>query len=280
MAFSYVTYNGNGVERAFTFSFSGQEEGYIRESDIGVFVDGDITPFTLTSSNTLEVSEAPSEGAEVIIRRVMPNQTPYADFSSGNNFGAEVLNNSFLQLLYLVHELLDGWFPSGFTVREAVDYIEGLRSLKPDPEDPQSVLNFGEGDKRYLALGGGSMEGPLSMGNNPISVRPAVGPTEAVRKSSLDAEASARQQADSNLQRQLSGAAPLEASAFSPISWHDQEISSSVSIPANKNAWSFGPVVTIAPGQAVTVGPGSVWTIANGDAEAVPTLDSYDGGEL
>src|SRR5690606_22433922 len=75
----------------------------------------------------------------------------------------------------------------------------------------------------------------------------------------------ARQEADANLQDQISGGAPLEASAFSPISWHGQTIQNSVNIPANVNAWSFGPTMTIAPGQSVTIGENSFWTIANGE---------------
>lgn len=76
-----------------------------------------------------------------------------------------------------------------------------------------------------------------------------------------------RQAADANLQGQISDGEPLEASAFSPISWHSQEVASSVTIPENKNAWSFGPVMTIADGQSITIGDNSFWTIANGEEQ-------------
>lgn len=90
-------------------------------------------------------------------------------------------------------------------------------------------------------------------------------------------EAVARAAADANLQSQLTGNVPLEASAFSEISWHGQTINSSVVIPANKNAWSFGPQMTIAPGQFVTVGANSFWTIANGaDSDAILNSDYGD----
>ena len=56
----------------------------------------------------------------------------------------------------------------------------------------------------------------------------------------------------------------LVAPAFSPISWHAQTVDNSVTIPEDKNAWSFGPVIEIAEGQAVTVPESSFWTIANG----------------
>lgn len=81
----------------------------------------------------------------------------------------------------------------------------------------------------------------------------------------LQKEAITRALGDANLQAQISNTVPLEASAFSPISWHAQSVENSVTIPPNKNAWSFGPTMTIAEGQTVTVGEGSTWTIANGE---------------
>ncbi|MNQ05916.1 hypothetical protein D3C85_186570 [compost metagenome] len=62
-------------------------------------------------------------------------------------------------------------------------------------------------------------------------------------------------------------------SAFSMISWHDQVITNSIIIPDNKNAWSFGPTITIALGQFVTVGTDSFWTIANGATTGDGTLN-------
>lgn len=95
---------------------------------------------------------------------------------------------------------------------------------------------------------------------------------DAATKNSTDVavagEASLRQAADANLQAQISESAPVEASAFSPISWHAQVVSNSVTIPPNKNAWSFGPTMTIAPGQLVTISEGSFWTIADGEVSA------------
>jgi len=277
MAFSYVQYTGDGSSRDFTFSFTGQDQGYFTSDEILLLVDGVGRGFTLTSSNTLQAQEAPADGATVVIRRVMPKNKTYADFSSGNNFGQDVLNNSFLQLLYVVHELLDGWFPEGFTVREAVDYLEGLRAFKPDPSDPKSVVNFEAGDARYLEIEGDSMQGSLNMDAHPIFVRIAVNGNEPARKDELDRVVSNYQAADANLQSQLTGNVPLEASAFSPISWHEQVVNNSVTIPGNKNAWSFGPVMSIDSGQSVTVREGSFWTIANGEGKSGSEVASFDG---
>lgn len=252
MAFSYDKKTGNGYQTAFTFSFEGQDSGYIRPEDVVVTVDGVSTPFLLTSSNTLEFSNPPSMGAVIYIRRVMPKNLPYADFKRGNNFGQEVLNNSFLQLLYVVHELLDGFLLDGYEIQESLT-VNGDLTVKgegtvseSDPDNPKSIINFEKGDERYRA--------PL---------------LQTIQD---------YQEAIANIQAQLTGNVPLEASAFSPISWHKQEIENSVAIPDGKNAWSFGPELTIAQGQSVTIGAGSYWTVANG--EGVNVNASYDGGVL
>lgn len=287
MAYSYVQYTGDGSTTSYTFSFTGQDQGYLRNSDIEVTVDDVSASFTFLSSNSIEFDNAPANGSTIIIRRVMPKSETYADFQRGNNFGQEVLNNSFLQLLYVVHELLDGWFPEGFTVREAVTYLEGLRSFEPDPNDPDSVVTFGSGDARFVNIMGDVMQGDLDMSMNPVYVRKAVTGNEPARKDELDSAVSGYQSADANIQGQLTGNIPLESSAFSPISWHDKVIENSVTIPENKNAWSFGPVLTIESGQDVTISEGSHWTIAEGNTEEFEgpvqgggSIENYDEGEI
>ena len=58
---------------------------------------------------------------------------------------------------------------------------------------------------------------------------------------------------------------PTVSSAFSVISWHGQTVEADVTIPDNRNAWSIGPAVAVAPGVTVTIGTNSFWTIAKGD---------------
>lgn len=109
MALSYTTTTGTGAKTTFPFAFSGPGKGYIRPSDIYVFVDGTSVPYTLTAPNTLELDVPPPAGSEVVIRRVMPRVAPFTDFSRGNAFGEDNLNYSFLQQLYLLHEIADGY---------------------------------------------------------------------------------------------------------------------------------------------------------------------------
>jgi len=141
-----------------------------------------------------------------------------------------------------------------------------LLNVQVDVNDPDSLLTVGDGDARYYNIDGDTLAGTMNVNGHVVNnLRIATTPTEAVRNSQLTAEIAARTAADENLQGQLTGNVPLEASAFSPISWHDQSIDNSVVIPTNKNAWSFGPTMTISPGQTVTIGTGSFWTIANGE---------------
>lgn len=141
-----------------------------------------------------------------------------------------------------------------------------LLNVQTDVNDPDSLLTVGDADVRYYNVLGDTLTGPMNVNSQVITgLKVAVLPTEPVRKQEFDGEVNARIAADANLQAQMTGNVPLEASAFSPISWHDQTIDNSVAIPDDKNAWSFGPTMTISPGQAVTVGANSFWTIANGE---------------
>ena len=281
MAFSYVKRSGNGTQKAFTFSFTGQDEGYFRDEDLVVVVDGELASFSLTSSNTLELSVAPPAGEDnVLIRRVMPKDVPYADFKRGNNFGQEVLNNSFLQLLYIVHESLDGFFPEGYTIQSAIRFIEDAtidgnlyvngkaEVTDSDQSVPDSVVNFREGDDRYKE----PLESEvIERKQEDSNIRDELMSEESNIRDELRSEDSSIRSefgaADANIQSQLAGEVPLEASAFSPISWHDPIIENSVTIPENKNAWSFGPTITIDAGQTITLGLNSFWTIANGEVQ-------------
>lgn len=134
-----------------------------------------------------------------------------------------------------------------------------------DPNDPGSLLTVEAADERYYNVSGDSLSGPMNVNLQTVTgLKAPVGPTEAVRKLDLDAEAAARASGDMSLQEQLDGTNPPMGSAFSIISWHDQIITNSISVPINKNAWSFGPTLTVAAGQVVEIGLGSFWTVANG----------------
>lgn len=123
MNFSYTRDVGDGVKTVFTISFAGQDSGYINQTNVHVFVDGVEVPFTInpTDPNKVYLSTAPALGADVLIRRIMPKSIPYSDFKNGNPFSQDTLNNTNLQQLYVVQELLDGFLPEGFYYKQDVN---------------------------------------------------------------------------------------------------------------------------------------------------------------
>lgn len=124
MSYTYTTALGDGVTRSFPFSFAGQDTGYLAVSNISVFVAGVLVSnyqIRPASPNVVEFTAAPQVGAEILIRRIMPKTTPYADFSRGNPFSQDTLNNTNLQMLYLLQEVYDGYLPDGFYFRVDID---------------------------------------------------------------------------------------------------------------------------------------------------------------
>lgn len=189
------------------------------------------------------------------------------DITSGYNLSR--INSNFQK----VEDVLNGdvvWKTgnvAGETLMERDLDMNGnaILNIGVDLDNPDSLLTLEIADARYYNVAGDVLEGTFNANGNKVTGLPvAVSPSDAVRKQELDNEISSRQSADANIQEQLTGNVPLEASAFSEISWHGQQIANSVTIPANKNAWSFGPQMEIEQGQLVTISPGSTWTIANG----------------
>lgn len=135
MAFSYTPETGDGATVTFAFSFD-----YIRESEIHVYVDDvEVFNFTLSGTSQITFAVAPDDQATILIRRIMPDETTYTNFTRGNNFGQDNMNNSFLQTLYLMQETLDGFKPSGYYEKQDIDFggFTGI-NLK-DPTEDQEI---------------------------------------------------------------------------------------------------------------------------------------------
>lgn len=123
MNFTYTRDTGDGVKYIYTISFAGQDKGYINQSNVFVYVNGLPVAFTInpTDPNKVYLSSPPPAGSDVLIRRIMPKVLPYSDFKNGNPFSQDTLNNTNLQQLYVVQELLDGFLPDGFYLKQDVD---------------------------------------------------------------------------------------------------------------------------------------------------------------
>lgn len=109
MKYSYTDHTGDGSTISFPFSFVGPAPAYLSPSHIKVYVNGVLRNHTLTNTNQVTITPAPSSGTQVRIRRIVPKTALFANFGRGNSFTGPLLNKNFLQQLYAYHEFLDGF---------------------------------------------------------------------------------------------------------------------------------------------------------------------------
>lgn len=116
MAYSSVTYTGNGVQTQFSVTFP-----FISQSDVTATVAGVTTAFTWVNATTIQFAAAPASGAAVVLSRSTPVTTPNVAYSDRALLTASNLNTSLTQLLYGMQEIKDGL---GVPVAPAVDLPE------------------------------------------------------------------------------------------------------------------------------------------------------------
>ena len=103
MAYSYVTYTGNGSLKDFAVSF-----GYIRKEHIEVSLNGTVTTaFTWLNSATIQMTTAPAVGVVVKILRITPVNASLVNFTDGSTPVASDFNTTNTQGLYNNQELRD-----------------------------------------------------------------------------------------------------------------------------------------------------------------------------
>lgn len=146
--YSYVTHLGDGSTTMFALSVSGENIGYFRTSDIHAYVDDLEVPFTINpaSPHLVIIQPAPAQGAEVLLRRQVPADRPYADFMRGNNFGQRQVNNTFLQQLYLTQEIIDGFYPEGYYSKQDLNMGGHILTNLGDGSDATDSVNKGQLD--------------------------------------------------------------------------------------------------------------------------------------
>lgn len=140
---TFIFHLGDGSTKSFPIAAAGETLGYFRAEDIHGYVDGAEVPTFIepTSPHLLLFVTAPPAGSEVLVRRIMPVEKPYADFERGNNFGPRQVNNTFLQQLYLTQELLDGFLPDGYYLKQDMN-AGGYRITNlGDAQEPDDAVN-------------------------------------------------------------------------------------------------------------------------------------------
>ncbi len=102
MAYSFVIYTGNGVTTQFSVPF-----GYVRKEHVAVQVNDVNTAFTWVNDTTVQVTPAPANGTEVLVRRTTPVASRLVDYTDGSTLVAADLDTDSLQHLYTEQELTD-----------------------------------------------------------------------------------------------------------------------------------------------------------------------------
>lgn len=159
MAFTFDEKTTDGVTTVYTFSFAGADVGYISKSDIIVETRAsgqdlwdllDVSLWTLQGTNQIQLLAAiaiPDDGLPNLrIRRVVDKDQPYASFERGAMLDMASLNRSFIQVVESIQELLDGFYPEGFIMRQDLD-MSGHKVINMgDGTNPKDAVNKGQLD--------------------------------------------------------------------------------------------------------------------------------------
>lgn len=146
MSFTFTEHTANGTQVTFPFSFAGRDKGYIKASDILVeqVINGDwttVTNWSLSGTNQVTFLSAPQAGVKLRIRRVVDKDQPYAEFSRGVALDMSSLNNSFIHILEITQELLDGFYSDGYFIKQNVNYGGNKITNLGDGENPMDGVN-------------------------------------------------------------------------------------------------------------------------------------------
>ncbi|AXY85412.1 tail fiber protein [Escherichia phage LL11] len=151
MSYTFTEHTANGTQTTFPFRFAGRDKGYLRASDILVEVRNDgvwntVSGWTLTGTNQITFNVPPAANTKLRIRRVVEKEEPYAEFDRGVTLDMKSLNNSFIHLLEVSQELLDGFYPDGYFVKQEVSWGGHKITDLADGTNPGDAVNKGQLD--------------------------------------------------------------------------------------------------------------------------------------
>lgn len=151
MSYTFTEHTANGTQTTFPFRFAGRDKGYLRASDILVEVRNDgvwntVSGWTLTGTNQITFNVPPAANTQLRIRRVVEKEEPYAEFDRGITLDMKSLNNSFIHLLEVSQELLDGFYPDGYFVKQDVSWGGHKITDLADGTNPGDAVNKGQLD--------------------------------------------------------------------------------------------------------------------------------------
>lgn len=134
MSYTYQSHTTSASVTSYSFSFAGSDPGYIAVSNIAVEVRAsgdtewstlDESRWNLTGTNMITLTSpiaAPADGQNNLrIRRIVDKDKPYASFVRGSMLDMLNLDRSLIQLVEMVQEILDGFFPEGFYFQQNIN---------------------------------------------------------------------------------------------------------------------------------------------------------------
>lgn len=146
MSYTFTEHTANGSQTTFPFRFAGRDKGYLKAADIIVEVKGEagwstVSGWTLTGTNQITFNVPPAEGTRLRIRKVVEKEEPYAEFDRGVTLDMKSLNNSFIHLLEVSQEILDGFYPEGYFVKQDVSWGGHKITDLTDGTNPGDAVN-------------------------------------------------------------------------------------------------------------------------------------------
>lgn len=146
MSYTFTEHTANGSQTTFPFRFAGRDKGYLKAADIIVEVKGEagwstVNGWTLTGTNQITFNVPLAEGTRLRIRRVVEKEEPYAEFDRGVTLDMKSLNNSFIHLLEVSQEILDGFYPEGYFVKQDVSWGGHKITDLADGTNPGDAVN-------------------------------------------------------------------------------------------------------------------------------------------
>lgn len=151
MSYTYTQHTHDGVQVTWPFRFAGRDKGYIRAADIRVEMKTEkgwepVERWQLSGTNQITLNEPLPSGTVFRIRRVVGKEQPYSEFDRGVTLDMKSLNNCFIQNLEVVQEILDGFWPEGYYVKDNLDMGNHKIINLQDGSEPKDAVNKGQLD--------------------------------------------------------------------------------------------------------------------------------------
>jgi hypothetical protein len=160
MAYSYVTYTGDGSTRLFTLPFPFLIREYIHVLVNNAEVEQ--SSIEWLSDSTLRLPFVPAAGDSITIKRITNKDEPVVDYRNGSTLTEEDMDNQNLQLLHIVQEVYD--VPDGLAdaaaraegfaaeatvqaqkAKEMADKAKSLAEVAPLTKDVLGLAMLGKG---------------------------------------------------------------------------------------------------------------------------------------